>query len=145
MNDSNMTPAEARNVLEKEIKRDRGGSAGLDDSIGGETITLRDHQGSDTERSAENPHISLPVDSDDDDFVLPSGQAKPIADNTTLWKVNIKFYIGVSIHFCLFKYLPPRTTSHNDLSAPAKKRFADRILKCVKPPGKKLGENLISS
>ena len=119
-----MSPADARNVLENEIKKDRGGSEGLADSPG-------DQQGE--AEKAEDPHISSPLNSDDGDFLSSSGQAKPLPEKTTLWKVNIKFPIGVSKHFCLFKYLPPSTTLHNDPPAPAKKTFAKKILKCVKP------------
>ena len=88
-----MSPADARNVLENEIKKDRGGSEGLTESPG-------DHQGE--AEKAEDPHISPPLNSIDDDFLSSSGQAKPLPEKTTLWKVNIKFPIGVSIKTFLF-------------------------------------------
>ena len=88
-----MSPADARNVLENEIKKDRGGSEGLAGSPGDQLGEAE---------KAEDPHISPPPDSDDDEFLSSSGQAKSLPEKTTVWKVNIKFPIGVSIKTFLF-------------------------------------------
>ena len=89
-----MSPADARNVLENEIKKDRGGSEGLAGSPGDQLGEAE---------KAEDPHISPPPDSDDDEFLSSSGQAKSLPEKTTVWKVNIKFSIGVSINIFVYQ------------------------------------------